>query len=323
MLREATIHHRWTGCFSLLICCLAFIRPAWGTDAKPISHPVFEIRDAQPQLKQSIDSILTAANRQLTEYGGMAVSDTIVILVATRREQFDSAVGGRFPDWGVGCAIPELNAIIILSPFLYPYQIELAEVLRHELAHLYLHQLVGHSRLPRWMDEGFAMLIGHQWRFGDDWQVGRAVLTGEDLTLHEIDALNRFGEGKARLAYGQSYLGMKYLLDEYGWDSFLLFVRELRRHNQLDPAFMVAVGLDYAGFQDEYDTYLKTKYNWATLLSDTMLFWIVIVLLLIILYLFKRRHMKKKVEEWERTTPADDIFYPSGERGNQEYPGAG
>jgi uncharacterized membrane protein len=298
-------------------------RPARGTDAKPIIQPVFAIRDAQPQLKQTIDSILTAANRQLTAYGGIAVADTIVVLVATRREQFDSAVGGRFPDWGVGCAIPELNTMIILSPFLYPYQIELAEVLRHELAHLYLHRLAGWSRLPRWMDEGFAMLIGHQWRFGDDWQVGRAVLTGEELTLHEIDALNRFGEGKAHLAYGQSYLGMKYLLDEYGWDSFLLFISELRRHNQLDPAFMAAVGLDYAGFQDEYAAFLRTKYNWATLLSDTMLFWIVIVLLLLLLYLFKRRHVKKKVEEWERATPTDDIFYPAGERKDQEYPGVG
>jgi len=293
------------------------------TDARPDNHPVFVIRDAPPPLKQAIDSILTAANLQLTEYGGMAIPDTIVVLVATRREQFDSAVGGHFPDWGAGCALPDLHTIIILSPFLYPWRIELPEVLRHELAHLYLNSLAGQSRLPRWMDEGFAMLIGHQWRFGDDWLIGRAVFSGEELSLQEIDALNRFAENKARLAYSQSYLGMKYFLDVYGWESFLLFIRELRRHNQLDPAFMTAIGLDYAGFQREYAKYLREKYNWATLLSDTMLFWIVIVLLLLLLYLFKRRHTKKKIEEWERTTPEDDIFYPAGDWGKRGHPDAG
>ncbi len=299
----------------VLLFSLVGRSPAEAVDSRTAVSPVFDIRDAQFDLERSIDSILTAANLQLTGYGGLAIPDTSIVLIATRREQFDSAVGGHFPDWGAGCAIPEQNTIIILSPFLYPHQVGLSEVLRHELAHIYLHKLVGWSRLPRWMDEGFAMLIGHQWRFGDDWLVGRAVLTGEDLPLQQIEGLNRFAEGKARLAYGESYLAMKYFIDEYGWQSFVLFVRELRRHNQLDPAFMTAVGLDYAGFQREYNKYLKAKYNWATLLSDTMLFWIVIVLLLMLLYVLKRRRSRKKIEEWERTMPDDDIFYPAGERG--------
>lgn len=304
----------------LLFCGGLGAHPAAGTVSRPIECPHFDIRNAQPELKRAVDSILTAANKLLLDFGDIAVPDTIVVLIAIRREQFDSAVGGRFPDWGVGCAIPERNTIIVLSPLLYPYRISLPEVLRHELAHLYLHQLVGWARLPRWMDEGFAMLIGHQWRFGDDWLVTRAVLTGEVLSLRQIDGLNRFPEGKARLGYTESYLAMKYFLDEYGWESFLLFLSELRRHNQLDPAFIAAVGLDYAGFQQEYSRYLETQYNWITLLSDTALFWILLVFLLVLLYLVKRHRMKKKIEEWERTAPAEDIFYPARERGESGHP---
>ncbi len=319
-----TIHHRWLVLgFSLLMFCGLGSRPGEGGVSSAIDCPYFDIRDAPPQLKQAIDSILTATNRQLFDFGSIIVPDTIIVLIATRREQFDSAVGGHFPDWGAGCAIPERNTIIVLSPSLYPHRVSLPEVMRHELAHLYLHNLVGWARLPRWMDEGLAMLIGHQWRFGDDWVVGRAVLMGEALPLRQIDGLNRFAEGKARLAYNQSYLAMTFFLDEYGWESFLLFIHKLRSHNKLDPAFMVAVGLDYNGFQREYSRFLESKYNWAALFADSALFWMGLVFLLILLYLYKRHRMKKKVEEWERAAPAEDIFYPAKERGESDRPDRG
>ncbi len=282
-------------------------------DRPDLDQPYFKILDATPQLGQRIDSILLATTAELTEYGGVSISDTITVLVATRREQFDSAVGGHFPDWGVGCAIPEKNTIVILSPYLFPYRRSFVEVVRHELAHIYLHRLVGWPRIPRWMDEGFAMLIAHEWRFGDDWFVARAVFSGETLPLLHIEGLNLFKEGKARLAYTQSYLAMSYFLEEHGWESVLLFFRELRRRNDWDAAFMMAVGLDYAGFQQEYSKFLAEKYNWASLFSDTVLMWMLLVLLILVLYLLKRWRTKKKLDEWERTDPVQDIFYPAGE----------
>lgn len=289
-------------------------RQAHATEHPAVDRPYFLIRDADPRLTHQIDSTLTAAYRQLIDYGGVEISDTITLLVATRREQFDSVVGGRFPDWGLGCALPERNTIAVLSPYVFAYQRTLPEVLRHELAHVYLHKLAGWPRVPRWMDEGFAMLMGHQWYYGDDWLVARAVFSRQTLPLLQIEGLNLFPEGKARLAYAQSYLAMGFFLEKYGWESFLLFLRELRSGNDWDRAFMAAVGLNYAGFQAEFTKHLQDKYNWAVLLSDTMLLWILMVLLVLVLYLFKRRMAKKKEQEWERTASVEDIFYSASDQ---------
>jgi len=286
---------------------------ARGTEQAALDRPHFVIRDADPQLEHQIDSILNAVYAQLVDYGSVTITDTITLLVVTRREQFDSVVGGRFPDWGLGCALPEQNTIAILSPYLFEYHRTLPEVIRHELAHVYLHKLVGWPRLPRWMDEGFAMLIGHQWYFGDDWLIARAVFSKETLPLLQIEGLNLFKEGKARLAYTESYIAMAYFLEKYGWESFMLYLRELRSDDDWDRAFMAAVGLDYAAFQAEFIKYLEAKYNWAMLLSDTMLLWILLVLLVLVLYLFKRRMVKKKEAEWERTAPVEDIFYSASD----------
>lgn len=285
-----------------------------GTERAEFDRPCFVILDADPRLAHQIDSVLNAAYAQLVTYGAVTITDTITLLVATRREQFDSVVGGRFPDWGLGCALPEHNTIVVLSPYMFAYQRTLPEVLRHELAHIYLHKLVGWPRIPRWMDEGFAMLLGHQWYFGDDWLVARVVFSRETVPLLQIEGLNLFKEAKARLAYTQSYLAMGFFLEKYGWDSFVLFLRELRSGNDWDRAFMAAAGLNYAGFQTEFTKYLENKYNWVALLSDTMLLWILLVLLVLVLYLFKRRMVKKKEQEWERAAGVEDIFYSAPDK---------
>jgi len=305
--------------FMLLGLLLAMIvllpeYPAICTDRPTLHQPHFKILEADRVLEKRIDSILAVTHAELIEFGEMPIPDTITVLVAHRREQFDSVVGGHFPDWGAGCALPTKQTVVILNPHLFPMQIRLVEVLRHELAHIYLHQLVGGVRIPRWMDEGFAMLVGHQWVYGDDWLVARAVFSRETLPLAHIEGLNRYREGKARLSYAQSYLAMKYLLETYGWESFLFFLRETRESNDWNVAFMKAIGLDYAGFQAEFTTYLGEKYNWASLFSDTVLMWILLVLLLVVLYLFKRRRAKKIVDQWERTSPPNDIFYSAREQ---------
>lgn len=300
--------------FFLVAGVVLFACPGDSADRPFVERPHFTILDADRTLEKRIDSILTVSHAELVKFGGMPIPDTITVMVASRREQFDSVVGGHFPDWGAGCALPARQTVVILNPHLFPLQISLVEVLRHELAHIYLYQLVGGTRIPRWMDEGFAMLVGHQWIFGDDWLVARAVFSRETLPLAHIEGLNRYREGKARLSYAQSYLAMKYLLETYGWESFLFFLRETRTSNDWDQAFMTAIGLDYAGYQAEFETFLEEKYNWASLFSDTVLMWILLVLLLLVLYLFKRHRAKKTEEEWERAAPANDIFYPPRER---------
>ncbi len=293
--------------FLILFAAWIFPGTAAAVDRDP-QRPVFNVHSDDRALAGQIDSILTTTYTQLVLRGGAVLRDTITVLVATRREQFDSTVGGHFPDWGAGCAIPSRRTIVILSPYLFPHEVNLVEVLRHELAHLYLHDLAGGARPPRWMDEGFAMLIGHQWRYGDDWLVARAMLSDRIVPLKRIETLNRFSVGEARLAYAQSYLAMNYFLQEYGWKSFLVLLQELRRSNNLDRAFMAAIGLKYSGFQTEFDSYLANKYNWAMLFSDTMLLWILLVGLLIILYLLKRWRTKKKLAEWEQAAVAEEMF---------------
>ncbi len=302
----------------ILLCSSAFAR-----DSRDYGRPALAIENASLQLAGLIDSVITEANTQLYEYGQVTFPDTITVIIVLEREEFDSLVGGHFPDWGVGCAIPHRSTIILLSPYHYKYRVNLPEVLRHEFAHLYLANLATGVRLPRWMDEGFAMMVAHQWAYGDDWRVVRALISGQLIPLRHIDGLNRFRPEKARLAYNQSYLAMTYFLNTYGWNSLRLFVDELRQTNNLDHSFVEAIGLDYTGLQREYQDFIESKYNWVTIFSDTLLLWILLVFLLIVIFIWKWWKSKTKIQEWEQLDEQTDAQSPPNEIVGGSHPRLG
>jgi hypothetical protein len=272
------------------------------------------VTGADPSLAGETVDLLTQAHRDMATASGVWLPDTVRVIYVGRAQSFDSIVGGLFPDWGVACAIAEENLLVLRSPRDYPVTQAIPEVLRHELAHLHFKAIVGYHRPPRWMDEGYAQQFAHEWRYGDDWTVARAVFFDHALPLADIDGVNSFQDAKARLAYAESYLAMGYFLKMYGWEGLMLLGRSLRQGGNWDDGFKAATGSDYAAFQKEFADYLKDHYNWAAFLGDTVLLWILLVLIFLVLYLMKRRRATLKLADWERQEKIEDVLYAPFDR---------
>ncbi|MDH4223665.1 MAG: peptidase MA family metallohydrolase, partial [candidate division Zixibacteria bacterium] len=169
----------------------------------------------------------------------------------------------------------------------------------HELAHIFLYKKSRGADIPRWMDEGFAMMQSREWRIGLDIIVVRALFTGSFIPLPQIESLNQFDDSKAQLAYVESYLAFSYLLDEYGKESFFDLLNQLSMGNNLESAFLKTTGSSYTGFQLEFLSYLKKRYNIFALLGDTFLFWLILAFLVIFLYFIKKQRNRKTLKKWE------------------------
>ena len=90
--------------------------------------------------------------------------------------RFSPSVG---ESWVLGFAIPKDKRIVLKSPSLAKNsRLQFIKTLRHELSHLVLHHAVGknHNLLPRWFDEGMAMITADQWEWFDSWSMARMVL---------------------------------------------------------------------------------------------------------------------------------------------------
>ena len=266
-----------------------------------LSHatPQFNIHTQDPQLKQEIKNLTVSAYSRLASFLEDSLTHPLTIYVAEDEAEFRAKLGSSFPDWGIGAAISNHNLIVLKSPDKFRYIRPFSEVLGHELAHIFLNKKSKGSDLPRWMDEGFAMMQSREWRIGLDITVVRAIFTGSILPLSEIEYLNRFSNSKAQLAYVESYLAFSYLLDEYGKEGFFELLNYLSRDKSLDYAFLKTTGSSYVGFQSEFISYLKKRYNFLALLGDTFLFWLVLAFLVVFFYFMKKYHNRRTMKRWE------------------------
>lgn len=293
------------------ITWMAFVTaPRAAARARPADRQfTVEVRGADPDLRDETIDIITKAATELKARSGVGFRDTVHVFYVLKGHSFDSIAGGRFPDWGVGVALADRNLIALRSPRDYPIADQLAKILRHELAHLHLEMIMARRRPPRWMHEGYAQQFAHQWNYEDDFKVARAVLTNNELPLADIDGVNSFQGARAELAYLEAYLAMDYFLRTYGWDGLMLLSQSMQQKDDWDAAFMAATGADYASFQEEFETYLRKRFNWATFLGDTVLFWIGIVIAFVVLYFIKRRRSAAKLDDWEEKESMEEILY--------------
>jgi len=288
--------------FALCFLESSFSQPTFPPKADPPlaeSTPHFDIHAHDENVAQEVKVILESSYQRISDFLEDSLTEMVSVYVADTEYEFVSMVGKSFPDWGIGCAIPARNLIILKSPLRFKYNRPFSQVVIHELAHIFLGKLSRGKRIPRWLDEGFAMYQSQEWRIGQDVAVARAVLTGSVLPLSQIESVNAFRESKAQLAYTESFLAVSYLYREYGEGTIKELVTHLANGTSIDLAFIRTIGSNYLSFRLEFEKYIKAKYNWVSFFGDTFLIWIGLAFLIVFLYLLKRRYTKKTLKEWE------------------------
>ena len=270
------------------------------------SHPAvtegkskFKIFSSSEELKEQTEEILNNAYQRISQTLQDSLTHITTVYIADTDEEFQSKIGTSFPDWGIGCAIPSRHMIVIKSPAQFRYGKSLKQLLEHELAHIFLEKKVEGKKIPRWLDEGFAMMQSQEWTLGQDVVVARAVMTNSIFPLSKIERLNRFNQSQANLAYTLSFLAISYLFREYGEEGFIDVIELLSQGRNWDEVFLKGTGSDYIDFQMEFYDYIRTRYQWISLLGDTFFFWLSLAFLIILIYLVKKRHTKKTLKRWE------------------------
>ncbi|MFH1891692.1 MAG: hypothetical protein ABIK83_03310 [Candidatus Zixiibacteriota bacterium] len=259
--------------------------------------------------------VLVKAVSDAEEILGDTVAPRISVHIVDTRQEFNQMIRGGMPDWGVGCAIPSRNLIVVLSSRSSEYEQSFAEILRHEWGHIALRHKIGSAYLPRFLDEGFAMDFAGQWNTGLAVTLAKAQLMGTLFRLRSIDRVNFFNSSEAQIAYAQSYQAMKYISSAYDNSSFLILLDQLKRGISLDPAMYSAIGADFDTFESEYTKYLEQHYSWLLIFSDMTFVWIGLALLIVVGFLLKKRRGRDTIKRWEEEEKYEstDFDYEEGD----------
>lgn len=268
-----------------------------------------EISVAISDIRRQVDSLL-----------GMDHPEFYQLFLVDNEALFDSLVGSGFPDWGGAVAIPRLNRIVLRTSNLNRGDKSLRALTIHEYAHLVTHvaSVSAGNAPPRWLDEGLAMYLAGEWSYQDLMSVALASFKGNFIPFDRIDQLNSFDKSEARLAYAQSYLAVRYLIEYYGTESLRAILARLKSGESIDDALLHTIGTDVEGFQAEALDDIKRKYSLGGIVLNSNLFWGALALLVIVGFIMVRKRRQKYYESWEKQEELESTDFDYGDPDHPE-----
>jgi len=246
------------------------------------------------------DLIETAdtVTRKVKFLTGFAPGEKIDVFIAEDRNAFKRLLPkkSRVPSWAVGVAFPALNRIILLKE----PRIDLAATFRHELNHILLGQAFrGKAKVPRWLDEGLAMIVAEDWNLSAMTVMTGAVLTGAVMPMADIARRFPYEEKRARIAYAQSFYFIAFLKREFGEAGFRRFLDVYRNHQNFKLALKRTYYLDWPEIEELWQQYLRLRFNWIPILTSTGFLWFAASIIFVIGYFLKKRRSRQKLAQWE------------------------
>lgn len=168
---------------------------------------------------------------------------------------------GQVPSWGVGLAIPGARTIVVRADAPDPYG-----ALRHELAHLALHQAVK-VRMPLWFDEGYAVYAAGEFDRMEALRLNLAVVRGAIGDLRTLDRALRQGEAEATTAYALAGSTVHLLARLHPAGTLDAMVGRLAAGEPFDSAVVATTGYTVAGFERAWQRDLRRRFGWYVWLA--------------------------------------------------------
>jgi len=231
---------------------------------------------------------------------------------------FESLTGGHVPEWSGGVAIPSLRMLVVplyvSGPLL---DAERARVLRHEWAHLGLHQFLDGLRSPRWFDEGYAEWAAG-WDRSEAWRLRLLLLSGRAPPLDSLTLEWPRDAASARAAYLLAATAVEYLVRESGERGLELFLARWKEGGSFEASLLTTYGVTPGQFELHWRRYVKDRYGWFLVLSQTTLIWAFLAVLLLLLVRVRRRRDREHMARLRATEVPEGPAYWAGDEGDDE-----
>lgn len=189
---------------------------------------------------------------------------------------------GRAPAWGAGVTLPAGRIILLRTDL--P---DLPTTLRHELAHVVLHEAV-RTRVPLWFDEGYATVASDAFTLGDRLELHLSVALGGVPTLGDLDGELRGTEPSAARAYGLAASAVLGLARRIPGGDLGPLITQLAAGVGFDSAVRVVTGRTVPQFEYDWRRETRRQYGGLTWAAGAG-FWLLLGLLVLGLGARKRR----------------------------------
>ncbi len=229
-------------------------------------------------------ALAEAASRSRRWLGlGFVDPGPLVLAVAHDGAMLGRWSQGRIPGWGAGFALPSARTIAIRADGGDAFG-----TLRHELAHIALHQRVK-GRVPLWFSEGYAVLAAGEHGRMDALQLNLSVVAGRVPDLRGLDAALRAGASDAEAAYALAGSAVGELARRNPGRTLDPLLAQLAAGASFDAAVLATTGLTPDRFDEVWYRSVRRRYNWG-IWFITGGVWLLVAVGLGVLAIWRRRY---------------------------------
>jgi len=222
--------------------------------------------------------------------------DGVTAVLTHSAAAFDQVTGGQVPEWRAGVAIPDLHVLVIpLGEGRSVADPDSRRVLRHEWAHLGLHQSLEGLRIPRWFDEGYAQWASGGWDASQAWQLRVLIALGRAPPLDSLTLSWPRDRASAGAAYLLAASAVAYLLGDSGARGLEIFLDRWRRERTFDGALRATFGVTTGQFEEDWRRHVKDRYGWLFVLSHSAIFWMALALVLLVMARVRHRRNREQM----------------------------
>ena len=294
-------HARGSGRRRLALALSAVIAAAWpatATSQLPLGLQRFEqgrfTVGAAPHDAALARSLLSAAVTRDSFPWLPRPRGRVLILIAPDRRRFTELIGPYAPEYGAAIAVPAEQRIVMQGSRAGSDAGDPRQVLRHELAHLALHEAMG-GLLPRWFDEGYASLAAGEWSREEVIATNVALAWKGVPSLDALDSAFYGGPGRASGAYALAHRAVVELAALDPQRGLTLFFRYWREERRFDPSIRRAFAITQGQFEERWRKNTRRRYGALAIFADLTIGAVILLIVLVPLHLSRRKRDRERL----------------------------
>jgi hypothetical protein len=266
-----------------------------------------------PSARAQVEPLIAAADQvkaELEDWLGQSVLAKVRVDVARTPGEMETfaPVGAPYPRYASGVAYSGIGLVLLTLAPRFPNEAhDMLQIFRHELAHVALHDAVGDRPIPRWFNEGFAVMASGETSFDRVSTLWTATIADRLLPLAEVERSFPSDETKASVAYAQASDIVRFLVRREERHRFRALVRQLKDGHTLDAAARQAYGVDLATLEYEWREDVAKRYTfWPVLFSGTFV-WVGVLGLFVLGWRKRRARARLTLERWARDEAREEV----------------
>ncbi len=212
----------------------------------------------------------------------------------------------RAPSWVMAYAVGNAGWVVLLPQRIPAYPDgDLEQVLRHEIAHVLVARAAGRYGVPRWLNEGLAIVAAREWRFEDRGRLVLEAFRRRRASMSDVELEFSRGSVASARAYAVSVAFVRYLMDQYGSHMPARILDRVAEGKTFRTAFRDATGRSLTEVEADFWADFDFWNRWVPFLTSSAALWMVVTGLALLAFRRRRERDEAQRRQWEEEELAE------------------